>query len=275
MREPSGIIFDTDHFAVHDGPGVRTAVYFKGCPLRCAWCHSPESQNKEPELIHIKSNCRSCPECAMENCPRGAKKICGRAVSVSELSDELSRDKVFFDASGGGVTLTGGEALFQPEFAAALLEKLFAFGIHTVVETCAYCATGDLLALSPFTGIFYCDVKLIDDKKHKKHTGLGNGLILSNIASLAEKRERRGVVLRVPLIPGYTDSAEDVKKIYDFAMETGLTEIHLLPYNASAPAKYEWLSRSFPPGELGPREISYYGALAASAPEKLNVTIIN
>ncbi|MCL2056470.1 MAG: glycyl-radical enzyme activating protein [Oscillospiraceae bacterium] len=274
MPEPTGIIFDIDHFGVHDGPGIRCVVYFKGCPLRCLWCHSPESREFGAQRVFIASKCLSCAECEGDGCPHGASQLCGREVALSELAAEILADKVFFAASGGGVTLSGGEVLAQPNFAAALLKRLRDEGIHTVVETCVMTAPDFLKEISPLVDIFYCDVKIMDSDRHRLYTGAGNEAILENIALLAKLREGRGVVLRVPLIPGYTDAPEDVAEVYRFAAQTGIREVHLLPYNTSAPAKYQWLSLPYPLGLLERQSASDLEGLALSAPTGIKVTII-
>jgi pyruvate formate lyase activating enzyme len=171
MKEARGIIFDIDHFAAHDGPGIRTIVYFKGCPLRCVWCHSPESQSGEPQMLRI-----------------GKKQvICGREAAVSEIADEVAEDKAFFDSSGGGATLSGGEVLFQPEFALSLLARLSERNIHTIVETSGMGSWEDLKNISRYTDIFYYDVKTLDEKKHLSYTGKDNKTILENLKKLAGK----------------------------------------------------------------------------------------
>ncbi len=274
MPELTGLIFDIDNFAVHDGPGIRSVVYFKGCPLRCAWCHSPESQKVEPELIHLKSKCLNCPICAGKNCANGAYRVCGRYVTVSNLLKELLPQKVFFKSSGGGVTLSGGEVLYQPEFAQALLRALKEEGIHTIIETSVTGAEGCLKDLSPFTDIFYCDVKIMSNEKHRLYAGADNKIILSNIKALSSYRNGKGIVLRVPLIPTYTDGEDNVTEIYRFALECGLTEVHLLPYNNSAPAKYEWLFREYKPGKLERQNAEYLKHLKESAPQSIKAEII-
>jgi len=195
-------------------------------------------------------------------------------VTIDELMEELLPNRVFFESSGGGVTLSGGEVLSQPRFAAALLERLRGEGIHTVVETSAMGSPDDLMGISALADLLYCDVKAMDPEKHKEYTGAGNETVLSNIELLADNRGRRGIVLRIPLIPGYTDSVDNISKIYSYALAIGVTEIHLLSYNPSAPAKYEWLSRSYTPGLPERQSASYLDDLKNTAPSGINVTIM-
>jgi len=274
MPKPGGIIFDIDHFAVHDGPGIRSVIYFKGCPLRCLWCHSPESQSKELEPVYIKSRCKSCNNCSGDDCLYEARRICGYHVSSSELLDEVLPQRAFYDSSGGGVTLSGGEPLMQPEFVAELLQKLRIKGMHTIIETSMMCDPKIIREIYPHVDSFYCDVKIIDPVKHKQYTGHDNNLILSNIELLSKLKDKTEIVLRIPLIPGYTDTPENITAIYHFALEKGLTEIHLLPYNTSAPAKYEWLSKTYPPGPLKQQNTQQLNELLSLAPNNLNVIIM-
>jgi len=275
MAEVGGVVFDIDHFAVHDGPGIRSVVYFKGCPLRCLWCHSPESLKKEPEPVYIKSKCKSCTECAREDCPFEARKICGRYIIASELINELLPQRTFYESSGGGVTISGGDPLFQPEFAIALLHKLRSKNIHTIIETTMMCDPGVINEIAALTDMFFCDVKIINNIKHKQYTGHNNDIILTNIKMLAKLKKRSGIILRVPLIPGHTDTPENISDIYSFAKDTGLTDIDLLPYNPSAPAKYEWLSINYPLGILERQNPQYLSELLLSAHTDLNVRVIN
>jgi len=274
VTEPGGVIFDIDHFAVHDGPGIRSVVYFKGCPLRCIWCHSPESLAREPEPVYIKAKCKSCTTCSGAKCIYEAQRICGRHVSMQDIIDELLPQRAFFESSGGGVTLSGGEPLFQPEFIAALLRKLHAEGIHTIIETSMMCDPGIIRDIYQYVNIFYCDMKVIDPIKHKQYTGCDNSMIISNIELLAKLKNKTDIVIRIPLIPDYTDAASDVSEIYQFARELGLSNIHLLPYNPSAPAKYEWLSMTYPPRTHQKQSYQYLSELKSIAPAGLNITII-
>ena len=273
MEEINGIIFDTDHFAIHDGPGIRTVIYLKGCPLKCVWCHNPESQEREPQLLHIPNKCRHCGTCRGEGCLNGAVVMCGRKVTATGVIDEVIGDKVFFEKSGGGVTISGGEPLFQPGFIKELLKILKENKIHTIVETSGAGDWQTINDISGYTDIFYYDIKCLDERKDMEYTGSGNKIIIENLKKLVKHRKGKGIVIRVPLIPGYNDFIEDINKIYVFAKDLGIYEIHLLSYNSSAPAKYEWLSREYIPGDLKPQDEVCLKKLRDMAPDGILIKV--
>jgi pyruvate formate lyase activating enzyme len=259
-----GLIFDVDNFAVHDGPGIRMAVYLKGCPLACAWCHSPESQRAVPELVFVADRCAACGAC-VQACAHGVHElsgsahllhranceVCGRcaegciphALSVKGYSvpaDEVVRRAVRmrpFFAHSGGVTLSGGEVTMQPDFAEAVLTGCREAGIHTAIETCGACDWPTLERLADRADLVLYDLKLIDEAAHRRWTGASNRPILENARRLAG----HNVQVRVPLIPGVTDTEANLRAIADFMAGAGLRRVALLPYNPSAGAKYEWL----------------------------------
>lgn len=265
----AGVVFDTDTFAVHDGPGIRLAVYLKGCPLRCAWCHSPESQGHAPELLFFHDRCTSCGACAevcprrvhifadnghtlvreqcsacgqcVAQCPSQALAISGAASLGSDIIAKAERLRPFFVHSGGGVTLSGGEVTYQPEFAAAILAGCRSLGIHTAIETCGACSWSVLEGLLKYTDLVLFDLKIMDEGEHRRWTGASNRNILTNAAHLGGDKTQ----IRVPLIPGITDTKHNLLAIFEFMRGINLTRVALLPYNSSAAAKHEWLSRHY------------------------------
>ena len=246
-------IFDIKEFSVRDGDGIRTTVFFKGCPLRCIWCHNPEGLSPNVELYELRDGCTSCnfcrvpcnhPDCksfgrCLHICPQNLLRPVGREYSVEELAQKLLAQKSFFDAMGGGITLSGGEPLLQADFCVLLLQELKG-KLHTTIETSGYASEKDFMRIISLCDFVIMDLKLIDDAEHKKYTGVSNFQILSNAKRLMES----GIphLFRTPLIPGITDTRENLSHISAFI---GEDRIELLPYNELAPAKYAAVHRSY------------------------------
>ena len=269
-----GTIFNIQRHSIHDGPGIRTIVFFKGCPLACLWCSNPESQGFEPELFLDPEKCIACGACA-EVCPEGAvtksgegelllyrRELCtacgrcaevcyagarcveGRTVSAREVLAEVLRDAAFFSRSGGGITLSGGEPLAQPRFAAELLRLSREEGLHTAVETAGHVPWENFETVLELVDLFLYDLKHHDPEKHSSGVGAGNGLIISNLQKLRSLAAQ--VVIRVPVIPGYNDRPEDLLALSDIALRFGIKELHLLPVHRYGSGKYRLLGKTDP-----------------------------
>lgn len=267
-----GLVFSLDRNVVEDGPGIRTTVFLKGCPLRCVWCHSPQSQSRERELLFIPNRCIGCGECVRacpneaqelsaegrrvlwdrcdncgrcaEACPSTALEMAGTRMSVDEIVDVVRRDTVYYKNTGGGVTFSGGEALLQPEFLRACLERCRNAGIHTAVDTCGFAKWPVFESILPHTDLFLYDLKHMDSYRHRQMTGVGNTLILENLKRI--DRCGKPVWIRVPLIPGHNDSIENLRQVAALAGTLlHLEKIFLLPYNRAAGAKYAFLGRKY------------------------------
>jgi pyruvate formate lyase activating enzyme len=219
----SGIIFDIRRFCLHDGPGIRTTVFFKGCPLDCRWCHNPEARKPYPEVLNLNS--------ASETADSQKREVLvGYAADVESVMKELVRDTAFYDQSGGGVTFSGGEPTAQPEFLEAALRACKQNGLHTTVDTCGYAPFEVLERIRALTDLFLFDLKLMDSQAHREHTGMPNDLILINLNRLAGMGSN--VWIRVPLVPEITDTEENLGAMADFLQPlTSIRRINLLPYN--------------------------------------------
>lgn len=237
MNEVKGIVFDIRRYSTHDGPGIRTTVFFKGCPLRCLWCHNPESQECAPQILPKKLR--------MGNKTLSSKEWCGREVTPEEIMKEVERDRPFYDESGGGITFSGGEPFLQADFLLALLKKCRRSGLHSCVDTCGYVDSGCLQEIAPWIDLFLYDIKVMDPEAHRLHTGVDNELILNNFRILL--RQRRPLFLRFPLIPGYTDVPENIDRIAALAKEVdGCPQISILPYHSMFEDKNRRLGRHSP-----------------------------
>ena len=266
----TGLVFDIRRYSVHDGPGIRTTVFFKGCPLSCWWCHNPEGRSPKPSLLIFAERCRKCGECiqicpndaivetedgvrttaacracgtCVEICLSRARELAGRWMTVAEVTNEVEKDLVFYDESGGGVTFSGGEPLSQPLFLEALLDACAERRIHTVVDTCGFADKHLLRRLSKKVGMFLYDFKLLDPAKHKKYVGVPNDGILENLEVVAQSGST--VVIRFPVIPGVNDGPEDVDQMAEFLSSLRLWDIHLLPYHRIGIDKYARLGMGY------------------------------
>lgn len=267
-----GLVFDLKRFALHDGPGIRTTVFLKGCPLHCLWCHNPEGIQPRPELLLHSSRCRGCYAC-VRACPRRALRpgpdkgpvridrskcdacglcvaacsyeairMAGREASIAELLAEVERDRPFYEESGGGVTLSGGEPLLQPEFAAALLAALRSRGFHTALDTSGQALWPVLERVAAEADLVLYDLKLMDDVRHKEFVGCSNRLILDNICRLAGTG--RPVRVRIPLAAGANDDDAAVKAVIDFLRPLpALRTVDLLSYHKGGQEKYRALGQ--------------------------------
>jgi len=267
-KRVTGIVFNVQRYSIHDGPGIRTTVFFKGCPMGCEWCHNPESRAETPELSLLPSRCVACGACVeacphaavvqrngtietdrshctacgacAEVCPSGARSLLGSRMSAEQLLAEVDRDRVFYEESDGGVTFSGGEPLAQAEFLLECLGACKQRGLHTAVDTAGYAPAETLWRVARLTDLFLYDLKLMDDARHREHLGVSNTLILDNLRGLCE----RGFPtwLRLPLIPGINDDEPNLAATADFVGALkGPPPVHLLPYHRIGSTKYEQL----------------------------------
>jgi pyruvate formate lyase activating enzyme len=271
MAIKRGTIFDIKKFAIDDGPGIRTTIFFKGCLLRCWWCHNPEGQLSTPELMYRKARCDSCAECVRicpqeaiscplkrisinrdqcnlcgeccQVCPTGALAIVGKQVSLEEVLREIDKDSIFYDESKGGVTVSGGEPLLQLDFLDALLKECKDRDIRTAVDTCGYASRGTIDKISHKVDLFLYDIKTMDEKKHMKYTGVSNKPILENLKRLAE--DGSNIQIRFPIVPGINDDKENVTATAEFVASCRIKNVSLLPYHRAGIEKYKDLSRAY------------------------------
>ena len=269
-----GIVFNIQSYSIHDGPGIRTVVFLKGCPLSCLWCSNPESQSTNPELgvsailcqrcgfcvdrcsanaISITENgsvftdwalCIRCGKCE-KFCPNNARKLYGTVYSLDQLISRIEKDRPFFTRSGGGVTFSGGEPTIQYGFLLGALQACKEHFMHTAIETCGYIPDREKLHnLMPFTNLFLYDIKCMDSEKHERFTGVSNEVILDNARRIVEAG--RDLVIRVPLIPGFNDTENDLRRIAEFVISlTSVRHVNLLPYHELGKSKYRMIDREY------------------------------
>ncbi len=269
MNKTNSTIFAIKRYALHDGPNIRTTIFFKGCPLSCHWCHNPEGIDFNVQIITITDKCIGCKECinncrnkalqltaegihrdtkaciacqtCVETCPALVHEPTGWQITTEQLLIEIQKDLPFFDQSGGGVTISGGEPLSQPETLLILLQKCGSLGIHRTVDTSGFSPTDTLMRIAEHTDLFLFDLKHMDNKLHQHYTGVANDLILHNLKKLAENGQL--IRVRIPLIPGINDDEKNIRATGSFVAQCkGIQGIDVLPYHPTATAKYRKLS---------------------------------
>ena len=249
-------IFDIKRFAINDGPGIRTTLFIKGCPLRCVWCHNPEGWTTEPQVLFKQSKCIRCGACSekgftVDDCPTTAREICGRKYSMDELMAEVEKERAVMENSGGGVTLCGGEPLMHPEGTLEILHELGRRGFHRTVDTTLYAKPEVVDAVAAECELLLIDLKLMDSDKHRLYTGVGNELILENIRRVAETGHP--FVIRIPLIEGINADEENIEATAQFLSSLSISEAlvtHLLPYHDVGKDKHR---RMMPPTPYNPQ----------------------
>ena len=280
LEDLKGLVYNLQHFAIHDGPGIRTLIYMKGCPLECLWCSTPQTQKGAFEIIHIEIHCQKCGRCVescpvdaitlseeegvtidrkrctncrecVEACPNQALEFAGKYMTVEELFKEVDKDSPFYRRSNGGVTVGGGEATMQHEFVAEFLKKCKQRYIHTAIETCGYVKWQHLEKLLEYLDLVHIDIKHMDPLVHKELTGVSNELILENTRKTAALRP---TIIRIPIIPGYNDSLGNISATARFAaeLEDNFMRIELLPYHKFGSQTYSRLGRDYELSDVEP-----------------------
>lgn len=264
------VVCEIERYATHDGPGLRTVVFLKGCPLRCLWCSNPETQNPNNELYHDQRTCIGCQRCVsacplgaltyaegiqidreacdlcrkcVDVCPTGSLNPVGEEMSVEEVLQEVLKDESFYASSGGGLTVSGGEVLASASFVLSLLRRAKEECLHTCIETTGYGSLKDLLEIAEYADTVYYDIKHMDEGRHRELTGVGNRIILENLEALS--RLHGQIVIRMPILSGINSDAESVKEAAHFARSLGIREVHLLPYHALGKGKYTQLGKGY------------------------------
>ena len=275
--EIKGTVFNIQRFSVHDGPGIRTVVFLKGCPLRCKWCANPESQKGKPELAWTKSKCIGCGGCVKKGlksgfffeedtlyweglldevkeveltCPSKALHVIGYEASPKEILKEVNKDSIFYGDEEGGITISGGEPLMQPEFTYELLKSAREEGINTSIETTGFADTDSFIKVAGQLDYMLMDIKFMDEEAHKKATGVSNKLILENFKIIRQTYPELPIHVRTPVIPGFNDSEEAIGAIRDFVYGFENVRYELLKYHRLGQFKYKSLHRTYPMGNM-------------------------
>ena len=252
-----GMIFNIQHYSLHDGPGIRTTVFFKGCPLKCWWCHNPESLDFNRQTVYNNEKCIGCKMCNqdenvdlqelkienIDKCPTEALETVGSEYTVDMLMKEILKDQVFFEQSSGGVTFSGGEPLGQSEFLLQVLKECKERKLHIAVDTTGFVKWEKLEPLLEYIDLYLYDIKFVDNKAHKKYTGVSNQLILDNLKRLTDMDKR--IFLRMPIIPGVNDEAQYIEEACEMISSLRVEQLNLLPYHNIAKGKYERLNEDY------------------------------
>ena len=253
-------IFDIKRYAINDGPGIRTTIFVKGCPLRCVWCHNPEGWTAEPQVLYKRSKCIGCHTCEQEgfvadDCPTKAREVCGRKYTMDELMGEVEKERDIMQDSGGGVTICGGEPLMHPDGTLAILRELGRRGFHRTVDTTLYAHSDVVKAVARECELLLLDLKLMDSEKHRRYTGVGNELILDNIRRIA--KDGHTFVIRIPLIEGINADEQNMEATAHFLSALSAIgphpsslsplTVHLLPYHDVGRDKHRRMGSTFNP----------------------------
>ncbi len=287
-----GFVFNIQKYSLHDGPGIRTTVFLKGCPLRCWWCHNPEGMSPDPEVLVAEGRCTMCGQCrevcpqggarpaggdavaqaappacvrcgaCVEACPTQARQLLGRRMTAAEVVTEIEKDYIFYDDSHGGATFSGGEPFAQTPFLLELLQACRQREIHTAVDTTGFVGLDALLAAARWTNLFLYDIKILDDARHRRYTGVSNALILDNLQILG--REHGNVWVRVPIVPGLNDADSDLEATVRFAASVpGVKQVNLLTYHHTGAYKFLRLGKPYLAESVRPPAPEFFGQAAA------------
>lgn len=267
----SSIIMNIQKYSIHDGPGIRTTVFLKGCPLNCWWCHNPESQKLSPQIMFFKEKCKGCGSClkrcpqksieflegypitdeskctlcgkCSDFCPNNARELVGKEITVKDLMKEIIKDEAFYDESNGGVTFSGGEPLVHADYLNNVLEVCKSKGIHTAIDTSGYATWEKFEKIVNNVDLFLFDIKHMNNEKHLKYTGVGNAIILENLKRLSKNGSN--IYIRMPIIAGINDDDENINTAVDFISKLNIIQVNLLPYHKMGMDKYRRLNRQY------------------------------